>query len=185
MSSIKDRIRRAKNTPGGTATKTIRVWLSPDMGLVEQYETAVAELEKAESDETPAAGDSLESGSAVAEKRERAESLRAQLDEYAVELTIRALDDDEWQRLVVNHPPRRGVDGGEGDPRDAKTPWNSTTFPKALLRAATVAPVLDDEDWADLLGTDEQRGVLTQPQIQVAADEVAALSRFPLNVPFS
>ncbi|GHJ11219.1 hypothetical protein TPA0907_55860 [Micromonospora humidisoli] len=185
MSSIKDRIRRAKASPGGTATRPVRLWLAPDMGLVDRYQRAVADLEEAESAETPAPADSLEGGSAVVELRERVDQLRAQLDEHSLELTVRALDDDEWQRLVDEHPPRRATDTTEADPRDAKYGWNASTFPRALLRAATVAPVLDDEDWQMLLGSPGQRGVLTHPQVEDAAGAVAGLTRFRLDIPFS
>lgn len=187
MSNIKDRIRRAKDSKGGTATKPVRVWLAPDMGLVEQYQRAVADLEAAgEPSDEPAPGASLEDpGPDRAALRERVELLRAQLDECALDLTVRALDDDEWQRLVGEHPPRRGADGAEGDPRDAEAGWNTTTFPRGLLRAGTVAPVLDDEDWSMLLGADGRPGVLTQPQVEEAAGVVLGLSRFRLDIPFS
>ncbi|MFI2664888.1 hypothetical protein [Micromonospora carbonacea] len=183
--SIKDRIRRAKAAPGGTVTKPIKVWLAPNMGLVERYQQAVADLESAESADSPPPGDSLEGGSSVVELRARVDQLRAELDEYALELTVRALSDDEWQRLVDDHPPRRKTETSEGDPRDAEYGWNTTTFPGALLRAGTVAPDLDDEDWAMLLGSDGQPGVLTHPQVQEAAGAVAGLTRFRLDIPFS
>lgn len=185
MASIKDRIRRAKNSPGGTATKPIRVWIAPDMGLVEQYQRAVADLEKVETSDAPPPVDSLESGSAVAELRERVEQLRAQLDEYALDLTVRALSDDEYQELIDEHPPRRKTDTQEADPRDAEAAWNTTTFPGALLRAGTVAPDLDDEDWQTLLGAPGQPGVLTRSQVQEAAAAVMTLSRLPIDIPFS
>ncbi|MEV4197011.1 hypothetical protein [Micromonospora globbae] len=184
--SIKDRIARAKQK--GTATKPIKLWLAPDMGLVEQYQQALVDLERAEAETgegKPPAGDSLEGGSPVADLRARVDALRAQLDECALDVTVRAVSDDEWQRLVDENPPRRGADGQGGDPRDAESGWNSTTFPKALLRAATVAPDLDDDDWQDLLGVDGQPGILTHPQIQEAAGEIAGLSRFKLDIPFS
>jgi hypothetical protein len=185
MSNVKDRIRRAKNAPGGTATKPVKVWLAPDLGLVEQYQRAVADLEAAESSEAPPPADSLEAGSGVAELRARVEQLRAQLDECALTLTVRALSDDEWQCLVDEHPPRRKTDRSDGDPRDAEAGWNTTTFPAGLLRAGTVAPDLDEEDWANLLGVDGQPGVLTHPQVEEAAAEVLALSRYRIDIPFS
>jgi len=185
-SSIKDRIRRAKQAV--TATKPVRVWLAPDMGLVEQHQAAVVDLEKAEAEaaEKKTADDSLEGGSAVAAARQRVEALRVQLDKLDVlELTVRALSDDEWQQLVDEHPPRRKTDTQDADPRDAESGWNTTTFPGALLRAGTVAPDLDDEDWEMLLGVPGQPGVLTHPQVQEAAGQVLALSRFRIDVPFS
>ncbi|MEU4570730.1 hypothetical protein [Micromonospora sp. NPDC023956] len=186
MSSIKDRISRARDSRG-TVTKPITVWLAPDMGLVEQYQRAVADLENAaEPSDVPPPGASLEEpGPNRTVLRERVDQLRDRLDEYALKLTVRALSDDEWQRLVDAHPPRRKTDNTDGDPRDAESGWNTTTFPGALLRAGTVAPELDEEDWANLLGADGHPGVLTHPQVQAAAAEVLALSRYPLDIPFS
>lgn len=181
MSSVKDRIRRAKQAGG--ATRTVRVWLAPDMSLVDQHQRAVAEAESDQEGDAPA--HSLEGHSPAAAAREQAAQLRAQLDECALDLTVRALSDDEWQRLVDEHPPRRKTDTADADPRDAEAAWNTSTFPGALLRAATVAPDLDDEDWQTLLGDVLNPGVLTRAQVQDAASAVLALSRLPLDIPFS
>lgn len=176
--SIKDRIRKA-----GPATKKVTVWLGADVTLIDEYEELRERLDKLDEQGSPT--DSAEGSPARDELRDRIAALRAQLDEYALELRVRALDGDEWQRLVDEHPPRRKTDAGEADVRDAQSGWNTTTFPRALLRLATVEPQLDAEDWALLLGDGETPAKLTEPQISEAASAVARVSRFPISVPFS
>ncbi|WP_346536941.1 hypothetical protein [Micromonospora sp. DPT] len=176
--SIKERIRNA-----GPVTKKVTVWLGADVTLIDEYEELQERLDKLDEQGSP--GDSLEGSPARDELRDRLAALRAQLDEYALELRVRALDDDEWQRLVDAHPPRRKTDIDEADVRDAKSGWNTTTFPRALLRAATVEPRLDDEDWRLLLGDGETPGKLTDPQVEEAAGAVARISKYPISVPFS
>ncbi|TBL44238.1 hypothetical protein EYA84_02000 [Verrucosispora sp. SN26_14.1] len=187
MTSIKDRIKKASHN-----TKRIPVYLGLDHNLLDEYQQALSDLEDAESRapdaDTSTYGDSLESvptSQAVVEQRERVQQLRDRLDEYKVMLTIRPLDDDEWERVRLAHPPRRGGDGVEADLRDTDSQFNTSTFPGGLLRAAVVDPQLDDEDWGRLLGTDGQPALLPMPQQHQAADEVLRISRHRLNIPFS
>ncbi|MBQ1064470.1 hypothetical protein [Micromonospora sp. C41] len=176
--SIKERIRRS-----GPPTKPVTVYLGVDVGLIDEYEALQERLDKVVEEGGP--GDSLEGSPERDRLTERMQEIRAQLDECALTFRLRALDGDEWQRLVDEHPPRRKTGTEEADPRDAQAVWNTSTFPRALLRAATVEPQLDDEDWRLLLGDESTRSKLTEPQITDAANAVARLSRFSISLPFS
>ncbi|WP_435233369.1 hypothetical protein [Micromonospora aurantiaca (nom. illeg.)] len=159
------------------------VYLGVDVGLIDEYETLQERLDEITKEGAP--GDSLEGNPQRDQMMARMQEIRAQLDECALTLRLRALDGDEWQRLVDEHPPRRKAGAEEADPRDATAVWNTSTFPRALLRAATVEPQLDDEDWRLLLGDESTRSKLTDPQITDAANTVARLSRFSISLPFS
>lgn len=171
--SLKERIRNA-----GPPMKTVRVWLGADMDLVEQYEAAERELEEAQK---PA--DSLAGNGPTADIQARLDVLRARLGELALDFRLRGMDDKRWQRLVAEHPPRKMEDGSV-DPRD-RPGWNAETFPPALVRAATVSPELDDEDWLVLLGDEETEGRLTGAQVDELAAVAFNLSKAPVDVPFS
>jgi hypothetical protein len=171
--SVKERIRR-----GGPPTKTVRVWLGADLDLVEQYEAAERELEAAQ-----APADSLAGNGSTADISARLDALRAQLDEFAFDFRLRGMDYKRWQRLTAEHPPRKAEDGSV-DPQD-RVGWNSETFPLALVRAATVAPELDDEDWLALLGDDVTEGSLSSAQLDELAAVAFSLSKAPVDIPFS
>lgn len=170
--SIKDRLRQAK-----PITKQVKVWLGVDMNLLDEYRTAVSKLENFQPD-----NDSLAGGNR-AQMVARVDELRAQMDEYAFPMRLRALNEDEYQSLAEQHPPR--MVGDKVDPRDAESETNTTTFPAALLRAGTVEPELDDEDWARMFGTDGHPGLLSGAQVDELGLEVYRLTRVPVNVPFS
>jgi hypothetical protein len=169
--SAKERIRR-----GGPPTRTVTVWLGADLDVVDQYEAAVKELGEAQQP-----SDSLAGNGSTSDISARIESLRAQLDEYAMDLKLRGMDDKRWVRLVAEHPPRKA--DGEVDPRD-RPGWNGETFPAALVKATTVSPVLDDEDWRALLGDDDTEGQLTGAQVDELASVAFNLSRASVDVPF-
>lgn len=170
--SAKERIRR-----GGPPTRTVTVWLGADLDLVDQYEAAVKELEEAQK---PA--DSLAGNGSTADITARIEALREQLDQYAMDFRLRGMDDKRWVRLLAEHPPRTG-DDGERVPSD-RPGWNAETFPPALVRATTVSPELDDEDWLALLGDDDTEGQLTGAQVDELAAVAFSLSKVSVDVPF-
>lgn len=172
--SIKEQIRRNRQA-GGQPTKTVTVWLGADMDVVAEYEAALQELENPP--KTKKLGEDP-----AAETKARVAALRAQLEEYRVAWRVRGLDDKRWERLVAQHPPRK-TDDGSIDPRD-RAGWNSESFPPALVKAATVSPDLDDEDWAALLGDDETEGQLTASQLDGLAAVAATLTKQPIDVPF-
>lgn len=171
---IKERIRKA-----GPTTRTHRVWLGADLDLVDEYEAAVQALEEAKKP-----GDSLAGRGSVADAEQRVAELRAKLDEFAVDFKLRGLDDLNWSRLLDQHQPRKDADG-KVDEQDVEFGYNLETFPPALVRAATVEPVMDDEDWQALLGGENTLGLVTSNQLQELFKVAFRLTRHAVDVPFS
>jgi hypothetical protein len=174
--SIKEQIRRNKQSGGGHPTKTVPVWLGADMDLVEQYEAAIQQLDD------PPKAKTLDGAGSRAVIEARIAELRAQLEEYRIEWRVRGLDFKRWERLTAQHPPRKAADSTV-DPRD-RVGWNAETLAPALVRMATVSPQLDDEDWTALLGDDDTEGQLTAGQIDRIAVTIHSLTHTPIDVPF-
>lgn len=82
--------------------------------------------------------------------------LRTEMQDGTVKFKLRALGDTAYQALVDEYPPRR--DGDEVDAGDAQAGFNRTTFFHALIKASTVEPELDAEDWALLFAEGLSRG---------------------------
>jgi hypothetical protein len=171
---IKERIRRAQPT-----TRSERIWLGADLDLLDEYEAAVQAL-----DEAKKPSDSLAGNGSVADAEQRVEELQAKLDEFAVDFKLRGLDDLHWSRLLDQHQPRKDA-AGTADPQDAEFGYNMETFPAALVRAATVEPVMDDDDWRALLGDEDTLGLITSNQLQQLFKVAFRLTRHPVDVPFS
>jgi hypothetical protein len=169
--SIKERIRQS-----APVTKPVTVWLGADMGLVEEYEEIEAELKNLRPNDSLA-------GDGGGPLRDRLAELRQELDQFAVVFRLRGLDDGHYESLLSQHPPRRKDDGV--DPRDLRFGWNIATFPAALVRASTVEPELDDEDWRLLIGQEGVPGKLTAGQLDELAGVAFRLSKHPVDVPFS
>jgi hypothetical protein len=107
------------------------------------------------------------------------ELLRAEMQEGTVQFRLEALSDTAFQRLVDEHPPRR--DGDEVHERDAQSGYNRATFYDALIRACTVEPELDAEDWELLLGEDGMSG----GQKLALSLEASRINGESVDVPFS
>lgn len=78
--------------------------------------------------------------------------LRAEMEEATVTFRLEAMPDAQFQQLMEDHPPRR--DGDEVNAGDAEAGYDRATFYRPLVRACTIDPELDDEDWDLLLGED-------------------------------
>jgi len=107
------------------------------------------------------------------------ERLRTEMAEGTVTFRLEALSDTAFQRLVDEHPPRR--DGDEINERDAQSGYNRATFYDALVRACTVEPELDDEDWELLLGED---GMSPGQKLNLSL-EASRINGESVDVPFS
>lgn len=179
--SMKERLRRAQQAGGGLPTRTMNVWLGVDVALLEEYLAATAAADQ--SPDAAPRGRRLGQAAPVVEAQQRAAELREQLEEFRVAWKVRALDSREWAKLLAAHPPRKS--GDEVDPVDANVGWNSETMPPALVRAATVDPVLDDEDWKLLLGDDfGTPAQLSWGQIDSLAVAVFNLTKKSIDIPF-
>jgi hypothetical protein len=108
------------------------------------------------------------------------ERLRVEMQDGTVPFVLQALPDAVFQRLVDEHPPRRN--GDEIDPRDAEGSYNAATFYDALIRACTIEPELDDDDWKLLLGDD---GSMSRGQIIALSSEALRINGQAVDVPFS
>lgn len=167
--TLKERIRR------GGPTRTVTVWVGADLDLLDEYERL--------SQAAPEQATSLAGPVPTAENPRLAE-LRAALAEYEVQFRLRGLDSRRWNKLVAAHPPRLDADGSiHKDDRAVGT--NMATFPDALLRAATVSPELDDDDWAALLGDDDTEGSLTPGQLDELSAAAFSLAKIGPDIPFS
>lgn len=76
------------------------------------------------------------------------EDLKAQMREWTQVFTIRAMNEQDFRRLVEQHPPR--TKDGKTDPRDYEG-VNSETYYPALLRASIAEPEMTEERWAKLV----------------------------------
>jgi hypothetical protein len=106
--------------------------------------------------------------------------LRAEMQADTIPFALVALPDADFQALVDAHPPRRN--GDELHPLDAEVGYNRATFFPALIRACTVEPELDAEDWDLLFGKDVGLGFGQVAQLSAAADRVNGTR---VDVPFS
>jgi hypothetical protein len=168
--STKEKLKRAK-----LPTRDVEICLSTD--LQKQYEALHEQLAEAYTREK---GDKR-LGQVSESKRiaRQIEDLQAEMREYTIVFRIRSLG-RRWQELVDQHPPREGV------AEDVYLGFNPDTFFDAAIRACTVEPDdLDDEDWADLLGTDKTDGKLTAAQYRELQDAVMAMNVRRIDVPNS
>jgi hypothetical protein len=109
---------------------------------------------------------------------ERMEAVRAEMREHTYPFRLRALPKPEYRDLKAKHPPRKDDDGAVRS-EDVFLDANLDELGEPLLRACIVEPILDDADWADLVGklTDRQYSDLVGTAIYVNKGSV--------DVPFS
>lgn len=105
--------------------------------------------------------------------------VRGEMAAGTVAFRLQALSDAAFQRLVDEHPPRR--DGDDVNDRDAHAGYNRATFYDALIRACTIDPTLDDEDWQLLLGED---GMSPGQKLKLSV-EASRVNGQEVDVPFS
>lgn len=165
MSTFKEKLAAAR-----LPERIVPICLRGD--LVADHEAAERELEQAQK----TANDSL-AGNGVGPIVDRIEALEAEMREHTHDFRLRALPKPAWRVLVGEHPPRRNEDGSMVDAD--RSGINSATFYDALIRACLIDPVLDDEDWADLVEA------LTDRQYDDLADSAWALNRHEVSIPFS
>jgi hypothetical protein len=167
MTNIKALIKQAKRR-----TETVKVCLRGD--LADEYDQLSQQLA-----ELP---DSNKLGGDPERTRIEAEldRLRTEMTEGTVDFKLQALPDKAFQELVDEHPPRRR--GDDPDEMDARMGFNRSTFYPVLIRACTIEPELDAEDWNLLLGDDGSLSAGQRVDLNTAALNVNSK---PVDVPFS
>jgi hypothetical protein len=164
--------------------------------LVADHEAAERELEAAQKKPV----DSL-AGNGVAAIVARIEALEAEMAEHTYPFRLRAMPKPHFRALMAEYPPRRDPETGEINPRDGMPLMvNRDEFFPALIRASTIDPPLDVEEWRRLLGdSDEERarltadgkedeiqdGLLSDRQYGDLEDTAWFLNRGEVDVPFS
>jgi hypothetical protein len=181
--TIKQAIKQAK-----TAETVVSVCLRGDLVM------RIEELEQRRVGQLADRGDSMVPPD-TSEIDQQIERLREEQDQHTFEFLLRELPYSKWDQLETAHPPREG----------RLERLNAETFFPALVRASVVEPVLDDEDWNDLLGvrlqhpgdckldtnTDNERcacrePVLTKSQFGRLADAAVGLNNSKdASIPFS
>jgi hypothetical protein len=156
-----------------------------------EYEDVQRQLKQARKQRT----DSKEAAG-TAQLTERLEALEVQMQDSTHPFVLRALPKPRWRRLVNEHQPRKGEDDQvlESD----TIGFNTDTFYPAAIRACTVDPVLDDDEWRRLLGdSDDERerreaeglpveeGVLTDRQFSELGMAAFLLNAGEISAPFS
>lgn len=142
--------------------------------LRRQYEEVKARVEAHETsgdaDEADTRLGGVPSGPAVDEDRALLDDLRAQMREWTQVFTVRAMDEQDFRRLVEQHPPR--TKDGKNDPRDYDG-VNSETYYPALVKASIAEPEMTDERWAKLVKklTPGQRAKLSDAAVLVNGRE--------------
>jgi hypothetical protein len=147
------------------------VMICLDQGLTAEME--ILERKLADVQKDPSAG-SLAGDPAKVVARE-IEALRATMLEHSAEFRFRALPRMKFSAMVAAHAPR-------DIPGDQALGVNEETMFVDLIRACTVSPELDDEDWTRLLGED---GVLSSAQFDLLANTAWMVNRRDVDVPFS
>jgi hypothetical protein len=170
--SVKDIIRA-----GRLAERSVPVCMRAD--LVAEHEEAERLRERASSEPRS----SLGAGSAVSELGERVRALEAEMADNTVAFHLRALPRTKWKALIAEHQPRKAEDGTVDD-RDLMG-INTDTFFEALVRVSVVAPELDAEDWAILLGESDDGFALSDAQFDALWNTAWRLNRNDIDVPFS
>jgi hypothetical protein len=162
---------------GRLAERSVPVCMRAD--LVAEHEEAERLLDKASNEVRT----SLGAGSAVSELGERVRALEAEMAKNTVAFHLRALPRLKWKALIADHQPRK-AEGGTVDDRDLMG-VNADTFFEALVRVSVVAPELDDEDWAILLGETDDGFALSDAQFDALSNAAWGLNRRDVDIPFS
>jgi hypothetical protein len=151
-----------------------------------EYEDALREVDRLEAEaEQPRRGKRLGQGSGLTEARAALDEIAGRMAPYILRLKLRAVSDEEFNRLKALHPPRN--EGGEPHKGDQLFGANSETFLPALLRASIVGAEEDDHveaiDPADLDLLLSKK--LSFGQRAALTDKAWNLNRRTVDIPFS
>src|SRR5690606_30687913 len=166
--------------------KVVRLCVRGD--LFAKYEQLVDELERLHDDVlySGRTSDVADDPEVVAKARE-VEKVQQEMERHTYEFRFQTLPGNEWDALVDEHPPRKGVKS------DQNAGVNLSTFPKAAVRASCVDPDMSNDDefeefWAklntgqrNLLYVDGARSVnfagTSVPKSAIASDVISSSRR--------
>ena len=151
--------------------RTVPVCLRGDLRA--EFERLERDLEQARE----ASKDSMAPPGA-AELIERMDAIQAEMREATYPFVLRGLGSPKYLALRAKHPPRKG-DDGDLLPEDRDLKVNVDTFTYDLVRKSVIDPVLDDDEFEDLLDH------LTNYQYMQLAVGALELNATEVDVPFS
>jgi len=168
VSEFRERHKGAK-----LAERTVKIVIDPEAGeALDNLQAKVAAMVRQPATAT------LE-GDPVAEVRRQYEELKSQVVADAEEFRLRALPRRAFTALKLEYPPR------EGNAFDKFYDCNYDDVSEALIRRGMVEPVMDDADWAWLIGdgTPDNPGVLSSGQYDKLAETAWSANRRDVDVP--
>lgn len=104
---------------------------------------------------------------------EEQEAVREQMLEHTLKIRLRGLPRREYNALVAQYPPR------DGNPGDKAMGFNVDDAVEALIRTCTVDPLLDEDDWTNLLDG------MTDATYELLTEAAWAVNKRDVSVPFS
>lgn len=132
--NAKDLIRGAK-----LPVEKVKICTRPD--LVDEYEELDARVANARQNPT-----SISGAPELPEWTARLAELQAEIEDTTIEFKIRGLSQPEYTKLATAHPAR------EGNNKDLLAGGvNVDDIAEKLIKLGTIEPVLDEEDWQNLL----------------------------------
>jgi hypothetical protein len=144
---------------------TVSVFLAGDVVAdIERLERQLADVGA-----SAWSADSLASADPRKPIAEKIAAARERLKKSEAEFRFRALPDKDWSDLLAAHPPRDAE----------KEMFNPETFPRALIAACCVDPVMTPEQ------VDRLFGVLNQAQRNQVFDGAYEVNTEGTSIPFS
>lgn len=129
MPNIEDILKRAK-------PREKSVWICVAGDLLSEVDRLERELREVGEGWSP---DSLASSDPREKIAKRIKTVREAMKKAEVEFKFRAIGDRAWSDLVAAHPPKKQGAGGQ------TMAWDPETFPRALVSASAVDPVMTPE----------------------------------------
>lgn len=160
MPDITDILKRAKQRE-----TTVQIYLAGD--VLAEIERLERKLSDSNADTWKAA--SLASKNPAAKIAEQIAAARKRLQDSEVEFLFRAMPDQAWSDLLAAHPPQ------DAD----RQQFDVKTFPRALIAACCVDPVMAPEQ------VDELFGVINQAQRNALFNGAFEANTEGTDVPFS
>ncbi|MBM9621031.1 hypothetical protein [Streptomyces zhihengii] len=163
MPNIEEILKRAK-------PRQKSVWICVAGDLLSEVDRLERELREVGEGWSP---DSLASCDPREKIAKRIKTVREAMKKAEVEFVFRSIGDRAWSDLVAAHPPKKQGPGGQ------QLAWDPDTFPRALVSASAVDPVMTPEQ------LDELFEVLNEGQRSEMFDCAYAVNTEATSIPFS